>query len=1008
MRALRKCCCVIGLLAVVGATNASSGPEQALAEMDHRTWTARDGAPQGIRALAEGADGTLWVGSASGLYRFDGRAFSPFRSPAGETELPIDAVSTLWVARDGTLWVGFFDAGIARVRDGRVTVYASAGEQQLRVVKSLREARDGSIWATSAQASVVRFGADQEWHEEPIPDAAAGGRVFAALDSADILWVSQKGRLYRRDIRESRYTETNVPNDWLFGFTEVPDGSFWIADYDGEHGRARLQHVDRLGRLIGELPEVGWTAYHIAYRSDGSLIYASQTDGLLLLSREMLAGERRAATHPRPEAFAHSQGLSANAASALLRASDGTLWVGTPAGLDRFRAALFRPLLAERKAGDWTVCANEQGEVWVAHSEGELRKVVHGVTRIVAAPGDVQNVFCGNDGYTWLVAPNGIWSAHGEKLTFLPPMPGVKPYGIAGVVATSDHTLFAKVGGTKTAGGGVWQYKDGTWTRLDGPVFGKRSLVIYLDREDRLWMGLRDEIGLPTATGGETFSAAGIGLVYALLETSHGFFAAGAGGLAVHRGSRFEMLSFEDSTFTRALNGLVEAGNGDLWLNAARGIVRIPARELEAGLANPSYRMKAELVTEGDFTGGGSAYYGDATAARDADGKLWFASRNGPFSFDPAQRTAGGRPPILTIRSIAADRIPLGPGRSFEPRPQTLEVRYFGAHLADPDRVIYKYRLAGLEDSWQEAGARTEAVYTRLPPGTYTFHVMASSGNDVWTQPVSSAPFVVLPSFYQTSWFRVLCIAAALLLIFAIITLRVRALTRGIRARAEERADERIRIARELHDTLLQGVQGLLLNFHVAAQKLAPDDASKAMLERSLSTADRIILEGRNRVSSLRSEQLTDAELVASIENAGIDLRSDANIEFTVTRSGSAATLTPHVADEIFWIAREALANAFRHASATRIALELHYGARYFRMNVTDNGRGFDASNGEKEGHWGLRGMTERARRLGGQLRVHSSPTDGTQIVVSVPSYRAYKNHSRVLFYLRALQPDLV
>jgi signal transduction histidine kinase len=274
----------------------------------------------------------------------------------------------------------------------------------------------------------------------------------------------------------------------------------------------------------------------------------------------------------------------------------------------------------------------------------------------------------------------------------------------------------------------------------------------------------------------------------------------------------------------------------------------------------------------------------------------------------------------------------------------------------------------------------------------------------VWTKPVSSEPFVVMPSFYQTTWFRVLCLVAALALIFAIFTLRVRALTRTIRVRAEGRADERIRIARELHDTLLQGVQGLLLNFHVAAQKIAPDDASKAMLERTLATADRIILEGRNRVSSLRSEQLTHAELVASIENVGKDLRFDSDVQFGVHRSGGEAVLHPHVADEIFWIAREALTNAFRHSGASRILVELIHGKRYFRLICTDDGRGFDAENGGKEGHWGLPGMRERAWRVGGRLEVQSARARGTRISVSLPAYRAYENNSRLMFYLSTLR----
>jgi signal transduction histidine kinase len=332
---------------------------------------------------------------------------------------------------------------------------------------------------------------------------------------------------------------------------------------------------------------------------------------------------------------------------------------------------------------------------------------------------------------------------------------------------------------------------------------------------------------------------------------------------------------------------------------------------------------------------------------------------------------------------------------------------------ANSARLRYINRAGGLIGSphgslvyaIQDDGLRPyEALYTRVATRTYTFQMMAASDNDELTKPISSEPFIVFPNFYQTAWFRVLCVAAALALIFAIITWRVRALTRAIRARAEERADERIRIARDLHDTLLQGIQGLLLNFHVAAQKIAPDDASKAMLERTLATADRILLEGRNRVSSLRSEELTDAELLTAIENAGKDLRPDGDVQLAVRRSGDEATLYPGVADEVFWIAREALSNALRHARASRISIELRYGARYFSVLCTDDGRGFDTSNGEKQGHWGLRGMAARTRKLGGQLKLRSDPARGTEISASLPAYRAYKNNSRLTFYLRALR----
>jgi signal transduction histidine kinase len=516
-------------------------------------------------------------------------------------------------------------------------------------------------------------------------------------------------------------------------------------------------------------------------------------------------------------------------------------------------------------------------------------------------------------------------------------------------------------------------------------------------------LSARNEITRPTVSGGEIFSAPGLGLVYAFLDSPRNFFAVGLNGLAVRRGTRFEMLLFEDRTSVTGLNGIVEARNGDLWLNGARGIVRVPANELQTALAQPAHRMKSELVTEGDFAGLSLTADRVITAARDADGNLWFVTRNGVLHLDPEHRRSDIRPPIVSIRSIAADRIPLGAAKTFSPRPQTLEIHYFGVHLTDPDRVTYRYRLVGFDGAWQDAGGRTEAFYTNLPSGDYTFQVIASSGNDAWTAPVSSPEFTVLPAFYQTTWFKLLVIGAAIAFLFGIFTLRVRAVTRSVRARAEERADERIRIARELHDTLLQGIQGLLLNFHVAAQRIAPDNASRAMLERTLATADRIILEGRNRVISLRSEQLTDGELAAALENAGRDLALGESVEFKVTRSGRSAKLLAHVADEIFVIAREALTNAYRHSGASHIRIELEYGRRYFSMICSDDGCGFDENSAEKQGHWGLRGMAERARKLGGRLRARSESARGTDIIASVPSYRAYRRSSQLIFWLGAL-----
>ncbi len=275
------------------------------------------------------------------------------------------------------------------------------------------------------------------------------------------------------------------------------------------------------------------------------------------------------------------------------------------------------------------------------------------------------------------------------------------------------------------------------------------------------------------------------------------------------------------------------------------------------------------------------------------------------------------------------------------------------------------------------------------------------------TTPIWSASITGLRGLSQTTWFAVLCGIAGLALVWFGVTWRIRSVSREIRARAEERADERIRMSRELHDTLLQGIQGLLLTFHVATQKLPPDDESKEMLENALSSADRIIIEGRNRVNSLRSEHLTDAELATSLENVGEDLRIDNEIDYRVSRSGIDATLFAHVADEVFYMAREALTNAFHHSGASRIRLELFYGHRYFRMSCKDNGSGFDTRTGVKPGHGGLKRMLERTQRLGGQFACRSKLLQGTEILFEMPSIRAYQNYSRLRSYLRAFQRRL-
>ena len=993
------------LMAACASAYSATAPDLPLSLMNHKTWTARDGAPQGVRALAQAPDGTLWIGTEGGLFNFDGLAFRPFRPPPGEPNVPAGPISALRIARDGALWLGSVQ-GVARIAAGHVTLHQDVDGKPVGTVLFIAEAPDGSMWC-SGRGALFRVAADGTEHVEPAPLPVSTnplGGIF--IDSSNTLWIGQSGRLYRRPGGQSAYLPTDVLVDYIFKFVETSDRSFWITDVDTKLNRGRHQRVDRSGKLVASLPD-STMAFSILPAPDGSLIIGTQVLGLLRFRQEQLTDGTDAAAKTSPDKFARVDGLSSDEPRALLLDADGSIWAGGRRGLDRFRPAQLTPFLPEAgRLGDtgWSVCTTRQGDVWVINVSA-LYKNVQGTTKSFP---DRQGSFisCAADGNAWWIDSDGIWNIHADQIKQIGLIPGAIRYGTRQVLPGPDDALFA-IAYLPPAAAGLWKYQQGQWTKLPNTgVPGQPPLSEYIDSHDRLWLGHRKGlIGLPLEDRLFSSGKPGLDNVYAFLESSHGMFAAGGNGLAVLREPRFDMLTFADADSSRGVGGLVESLDGDLWLNASRGIVHVRRSELEAGLKDPLYPMKTELINEGEFVGPVDLI-SRAAAARDAEGNLWFATLNGVFHFNPEHIVPDTHPPIVSIRSLAVDGKPLAAGAAIDPRPQTLVIQYLGVNLTTPERVTYRYRLEGLEEAWQDAGHRTEAIYTQLPSGTYTFHVMASNGDGAWTPVVSTPSFTVAPAFYQTSWFKLLCVLAGLLLVFGIFSLRLRAVARGIRRRAEERADERIRIARELHDTLLQGIQGLLLNFHVVAQKLERDDESKEALERALSTADRIIIEGRNRVSGLRSEHLTDAELIGSIENVGRDLAPGDDVQFGVKRRGRPVALHAHVADEVFHIAREALTNAFRHARATQIRVDLSYGRRFFSLSCQDNGCGFSPPEADKRGHWGLKGMAERATRLSGRLQCTSEPMRGTHVTVEIPSYRAYRRHSRVMFYLLRFRPQ--
>jgi signal transduction histidine kinase len=906
------------------------------------------------------------------------------------------------VSKTGDLWVFGFHGPPVRIRHGDTKVYDRVEDEPIGNLANAQQDSSGTIWAVLNYKHVVCLGSDDVWHRAKDPIEGVGYIRKLFIDSSDTQWVVENELLYRRPARQINFTSTGV---YVYGSVKIAEGTdqtLWVAGQGPKVSSAtarasNLQHITASGERIAT-PRTYGEIDDVLVAADGSLWMSKTHEGLERLSPHQISNRNGDSAEPL-DFYRVSDGLSSGGQHTLLRDADGNIWVGGTSGLDRFEQSRLVPLVAGAKAGAWFSCVDAQSRVWVGDQNGRVLVARNGRTvEMYRATADLTNLVCGKEGRVYVLDLAGITTIEDGQIRRLPRLPKSE--------VSSDHYVFLDVlelpGGNLLAAPGdgtehgLWLYKAGKWSRYLPDLGLPEVCALLRDAKDVLYLAFtssNEVVGKVKNGSLETVSVAvqPVGFV----QTSYGILVYGTYGIAVDRGAQFQPFSFLHPEQAKMVTGVAESAGGDLWINGVRGIVRIPAAEIRAAMADPGHSISSTNFQEGDFVGPDIYLEGRNSVHSDVSGRLWFSMLNGVVSVDPAHLPEPRHPPQLAIKSIEADGHPLRSDATFPPDTQYLEVRYFGLDLARPQNVLYRYRLDGLDTAWQDVGPRTEAIYTHLRPGRYTFEVMASNGNDLWAGPVSSVPFMILPHFYERLWFVGLCFAVAAVLLWLAYRLRLRFATRAIRMRAEERADERIRIARELHDTLLQGVQGLLLTFHVAAEKVPPGHESKKSLEKALTTAERIILEGRNRVSRLRSEHLTDDELKASIERFASDLNGHSAIEFVAERKGGNDSLQAHVVEEIFCIAREAMTNAFRHSQASRVVVELNYQRRQFRFTCRDNGHGFDSgpfqANGTN-GHWGLRGMEERAEKIGAKFSFASSPGQGTDVLVVLPRRRAYVN----------------
>jgi signal transduction histidine kinase/streptogramin lyase len=984
-----------------------------LSRLHHTAWGLKDGAPPDIWALAQSADGFLWLGTGAGLFRFDGASFERYRFAHGQV-LASNNITALSILPTGEIWIGFYSAGVSVLKpDGKITHYGAAEGMPEGMVFRFSGDNEGVLWAAS-DGGLASF-SNGRWQLAGAESGYPAKRANWLLrDSRGTLWVSTGETVLGKPAQGRTFLPTGVKTGLQSVLAEATDGVIWISD--GEHGTRPMP-----GLIPGEaLPssvanaETGLPfAKRMIFRDDGSLWATNaESGGMYRATFGIQGADSSPGSSVSVERLSRQQGLTAKVAVPLLEDREGNLWVGTNLGLNRFRhnnvASL--PAVAATAHAGFALAIDPRGGIYAA-SGGVLyrstglssKPILDGLSTMLAA-------HTGGDGTLWLLGAEDLLRVDGNRFAVVP-LPGNRiGREVRALTSDSDGTLWASIGHQ-----GFYAFRGKRWIRND-QLSEDLPAVLATDPDGRMWLGYQqDRVACLDHGSLRTYSKADgldVGNVTAIHAGGGRVIVAGESGLAGLGVDGFRNLDKGNQDIFNGISGIVEDVNQNLWVNGTRGIIRIMTSELELALADPEHAPEYTLFdAEDGLPGVALQAIATSTAARSNDGLLWFSTNQGIAMLDPGLIASNALAPPVMVLSVTADgkAFPATRGVSLPQHTSSLKIDYTATSLVIPGRVKFRYMLEGVEKQWQDAGGRREAFYSNLGPGKFRFRVIAANNDGVWNEQGAMLEFQVEPGFFQTWWFLLMCVAATCVALWSLYLFRLRQMGAQIRSRLHERHMERERIARELHDTLLQSIQGLILRFQAAAARIPPNQPSRLAMEQALERADEMIAEGRDRVLDLRASASDEEDLAQALSKVAEELAEHADIEFRLVVEGIARPLDPIVRDELYRIGREAIVNAFSHADACVIEIRLAHARDEFRLSILDDGRGIDPGfieNGGRPGHWGLIGMRERAARIEAVLSVHSGQGSGTEVALHMKASLAYRpclRESRWSWMLRLL-----
>ncbi|NHZ91648.1 histidine kinase [Massilia sp. CCM 8733] len=978
LRALRAVCLLIALAAHQCACAAA--PRPLLTDYTHTAWTERDGAPTGVTKFAQGPDGWLWIATPTGLYRFDGVRFERTDTVHGH-RLESSNIMALTTAPDGAVWIGYRAGGVSVFRKDGAHTYAEGGGLQPVGVMHIEAAPDGTIWAAMRDGVAVLAPGESHFRYLGPESGLPALGVFQILFARDgTTWVGTNTGAWFRKRGETRFSRA-WPHVTLVWLCEAPDGTIWGNDFKQGYYRVRTTEP-----ASGAPPAPEIEGYGMRFDRQGTM-WMMHPDGL----------ERRLAPGLPDQRLSKEHGISGPLPGALFEDREGNLWLGTQRGMDRLRPNRLRTVSVNPQLEFPALVSGPSGQMWVGDYAGDLWRFDREgrVSREVA--GKLTASFTSPDGVLWLGGMEGVQrrGRDGTLTAFRFPdeLTGLRVHAMQQDRHGALWVAFS-------AGKGVYKLVEGAWAKAGGvPDLLTTSMAV--DADGNVWMGhLRSQVSI---AGNDAVRQLGVdqGLKLGTILTLHadgkGMWVGGENGAALYRDGRFSALQGERNEQFRGVSGIVREPGGDLWLHGADGLYRIASADLNGWLNDPHSALAFERFDAQDGMQGHAPQLRPVPSLKRAsDGVLWYATAVSVGSIDPANILRNRLAPPVHITALSADGMPypLADGRvtALPPGTRNLQIDFTALSLSIPERVRLRYRLVGFDRAWQEAIGRRQAYYTNLAPGTYRFEVMGSNEDNLWNSAGATLEIMIAPTFVQSGWFKALAVVLVVLLLYAAYALRIGYLTQRMRERLQERLAERTRVARALHDTLLQSVQALLMSFDAHSRKVEEGTPERARLDQTLNLAEQLLAEGRDQIMGLRTPSSDDV-LELTLGQFGQSLAEYWPHAFDMKVEGSPVTLRPDVHAEVYAIAREALFNASRYADATRIELGLAYSGSAFVMRIRDNGRGLDAivaAAGQRSGHWGLVGMRERAASIGALLDIDSKAGVGTDITVTVPGKMAY------------------